>query len=98
ALENGGTTTILDSVLDHNTAGAGEGGQGGGIINFGTLTIGGSQITNNTSDWGGGIDNEYGPVMVSDCLLSGNSAAEFGGAIFNYDTLTIDHCTLSDNT
>lgn len=100
AIYNGATMTIEGSLLDSNFTT--DWGQGGAIINYGgMLTIDASQITNNSSNWGGGIDNEVGTISLSDSLLSGNFGIGYysrGGAIFNYDTLNIDGCTLSDNT
>jgi hypothetical protein len=81
-------------------------GEGGGILNFGTLTVNNSTLSGNSTDYiyggGGGIFNQGGTVSVSNSTLSGNSAMAGGGggAIYNYayGTLTVTSSTLSDNS
>jgi hypothetical protein len=80
-------------------------GQGGGILNDGTLTISHCTLSGNHADIGGtnggGIYNN-GTLTVSQCMVSGNHAdfdGANGGGIYN-DTgamLTISQSTLSDN-
>jgi hypothetical protein len=74
-------------------------GQGGGILNFGTLTISGCTLTGNSADNGGGIYN-YGTLTVNNnSTLSDNGkpAIGFGGGIYNYGTLTVSNSTVSGN-
>jgi hypothetical protein len=55
-------------------------------------------LQNGSDPHGGGIDNA-GAVTVSNCTLSGNSAAGGqGGGIYNTGTLTASNCTLSGNS
>ena len=77
-------------------------GTGGGILNFGTLTLSGCVLSNNsatTINRGGAIDNE-GTLTLSACNVSGNSARE-GGGIFNnqHARLAIsNHSAVTNNT
>ena len=56
----------------------GSGSAGGGIANFGTLTVTQSLITDNTATAGGGIYND-GTLHVIDTTFSGNQAGSGGG-------------------
>jgi hypothetical protein len=62
-------------------------GGDGGVVGVGqgkTLTI------------GGGIENE-GSLTITNCAISGNSAADYGGGIDNIGTLTMTGSTISGN-
>lgn len=75
-------------------------GQGGGILNLGTLTLSGCTATgNNGSDGGGGIANEIGGTLtISGSTVSGNFAAYDGGGIYNDGTLTLSGSTVTKNS
>ncbi|MDR0374088.1 MAG: right-handed parallel beta-helix repeat-containing protein [Nitrososphaerota archaeon] len=72
---------------------------GGGIANTGSCTISGGAIINNKAiHGGGGIYNNYGGVfVVSNCILTNNTAST-GGGIHNYGSFTASNCTLTNNT
>jgi hypothetical protein len=73
---------------------------GGGINNFGTLTITNSIISNNvSSDGGGGISNG-GILNLTNSTVSGNSVPGGGGGIFNHNngTITLINSTVFDNS
>jgi len=74
---------------------------GGGIFNSGTLTLNDSRLLNNTLTfgYGGGVYNDVGgTATLTNCTVSGNSAAS-GGGVFNYGgPMTISNSTLSGNT
>jgi hypothetical protein len=73
-------------------------GDGGGILNLGTLTVSGCTLLQNSASLnGGGICNEY-TLTVSGCTLSGNSASLDGGGISNGFTATVTNSTLSGNS
>ncbi len=95
-IRNGGTLTITNSTISHNSA---TDEFGGGIWNSnnGTLTIHNSTISNNTADYGGGILNE-GTLTITHSTISRNTANWYGGGILNYRTLTITDSTISSNT
>jgi hypothetical protein len=73
---------------------------GGGIDNYGILTLTNCTLSGNSAynAYGGGIFNG-GTLALNQCTLSGNSA-DFGGGIFNLpqSLLTMNQCTLSGNT
>jgi T5SS/PEP-CTERM-associated repeat protein/autotransporter-associated beta strand protein len=83
------------------------GSAGGGIYNFGTLTLGSVTLSGNKANLGGnggGIFNNFGILTIIRSTLSGNSVssnsgAGSGGGIFNHGgTLTIASSTISGNT
>ncbi len=91
-----GTHVALSSLTISN--GLAVGGDGGGILNSGTLTVSGSILSSNSANlqwkghnafggYGGGIYNS-GTLTVSGSTLSGNSAGD-GGGIFNSGTGTV---------
>jgi hypothetical protein len=80
-------------------------GNGGAILNDGTLTISDSILSGNSAgknDFGGAIENN-GTLTVDGCTLTGNSAGNsapagingYGGAIANFGTLTVSASLLS---
>jgi hypothetical protein len=77
-------------------------GWGGGIENYGTLTVMNSTLANNSATggggYGGGIDNRN-TLTVLNSTFSGNSADNGGGGISNMGgTLTMANSTLSENS
>jgi hypothetical protein len=73
---------------------------GGGIGNFGTLTLTKSTVSGNsaTIGFGGGIVN-VGTLIVTNSTISGNSAvALYGGGIMNLGTLAVTNSTVSGNS
>ncbi len=62
----------------------GDGGNGGGICNLGTLKMNNSTVTGNSAGAG---QEGYG---------GGNGGS--GGGIYNAGNLTLSHCTVSDNS
>jgi hypothetical protein len=76
-VDKGVQASLEDLTLKHGSAGF-----GGGIDNFGTLTVSNCTLSGNsaTDHDGGGIYND-GTLTVSNSTLSGNSAT-YGGGIF----------------
>jgi hypothetical protein len=69
AVENFGTTTIVNSHLVNNRSSD----NGGAITNYGTLNLTNSSLQNNrAANGGGGLYNDGGSVNVSGTLFSGN--------------------------
>ena len=89
-----GMLAITGSTLSGNST-TGDGG-GGGISNWGTLTVSNSTLSANSAYQGGGMYN-LGTLTVSNSTLSGNSAYQ-GGGIYNEGTLTVSNSTLSGNS
>jgi|GEM_PF-1101759 len=96
-----GTTVTLNHIDIIN----GKSSNGGGVFNFGTLTVSNSVLSGNSAtvvtptSYGGGIDNR-GTLTVANSVFSGNSAHGYGGAIFNAvgNTLTVSNSTFSGNS
>jgi len=95
-----------NGVADNPSGSAGDDGNGGAILNFGTLTVSGCTLSGNyaTPDaangfyaFGGGIFNFFGTLTVSDTTISGNSATN-GGGIADIGTATVSGSTLSTNS
>jgi CSLREA domain-containing protein len=84
-------SVIRDSVADRN---------GGGLANWGTLTISDSEICDNgtESGRGGGILNQ-GTLTISHSTIAGNYAGAYGGGISNAAgcALTVTHSEIRDN-
>jgi nitrous oxidase accessory protein NosD len=90
-----GTVTIKGVTIQHGNAGF---GLGGGIANFGTLTVANSTLTANEAGVGGGIAN-FGTLTVMNSTLAGNTGLDgFGAGIANLGTLTVANSTITDNT
>jgi hypothetical protein len=72
---------------------------GGGIANFGVLTVSGCTLSGNSAGHdGGGIWNS-GALTVSNSTLAGNFAdGDAGGGVMNCGTLTVNACTISGNS
>ncbi|WP_340691132.1 right-handed parallel beta-helix repeat-containing protein, partial [Hydrogenobacter thermophilus] len=101
---SGGSLTLKDLTVRNGCA---DGilppyASGGGILNYGTLTIEGIAILNNFATDGGGIYN-YGMVTIQNSTISDNNADPFfgsGGGIYNNSssTLNIQSSNISNNT
>jgi hypothetical protein len=87
----------VQAVLDHLTISHGRTtGDGGGILNLGTLLVADSVLSSDSAGTGGGISNSYGTLTVSDSVLSSDSAGS-GGGIYSNGKLTVSSSTLSAN-
>jgi uncharacterized repeat protein (TIGR01451 family) len=79
----------------------GVGSQGGGIENFGSLTVTGSTIRGDTATYGGGISNDYGATLtLDDSIVTGNGFSldtSAGAGILNRGVATINNTTIGDN-
>lgn len=85
--------------------GPGTTGNGGGILNEGTLTVSNCTVSKNSAGYGGaGIFNYYGTLTVSNCTLAGNTASDatgggYGGGVNNWHgMLTLTDCIVSGNS
>ena len=93
---NNGTTVTISGVTIQNGNAPGIPIEGGGISNYGTLTLTSSTITGNSANSGGGIFN-FGTASVTNSTFSGNNSP-YGGGIGNSGTLTVTDSTLSGNS
>ena len=78
------------------------GGDGGGILNEGTLTVMNSTISGNAADagGGGGIMNLFGQSFtLTDSTISGNVSASSGGGYLGFFGFfsTLTNSTIADN-
>ena len=87
---------LTGNNITHNTAGI----YGGAIYsNNGNLTITQNNLTNNTSEYGGAIENWFGTLNMTNSALNNNNATHSGGAIKNHEgNLNITNSNLNNNT
>jgi hypothetical protein len=72
---------------------------GGGIDNSGALTLTDVTVSGNAATLGGGIANEAAAtLLVTDSILTGNTAIKSGGGLENMGIATLLHDTISLNT
>lgn len=71
---------------------------GGGIYNYGMLTLSNTLIISNSSGLGGGINNR-GSVLLINSTVTGNHADGEGGGIYNYSSavLTVTNSLIAGN-
>ena len=96
-IQSGKTVTISGLTLNNGNAG---GGDGGGVLNGGTLTLANCAVTGNTGGGnGGGVTNSTGGALtITGSTISGNTAIQGGAGILNAATLTLINSTISGNT
>ena len=94
---NSGSVVTLQGL--RITGGAAGSSAGGGILNFGRLTLTDCAITGNSAAVGGGIYNlsTADSVEMTRCVITENTA-DFGGGIFNGGSFTIDAGTVTLNS
>ncbi|MBL1179034.1 DUF4347 domain-containing protein [Pantanalinema sp. GBBB05] len=89
-------TVAIDGLTITN--GNANGGNGGGILNSGNLSLTNSLVRNNTALFGGGIHNLGGTATVLNSIISDNTATEGGGINNNnFSTLILTNSTISGN-
>ncbi|HUF54112.1 MAG TPA: choice-of-anchor Q domain-containing protein [Dehalococcoidia bacterium] len=89
------TATINNSLVMGNSAIA---ENGGGIFNFGTMTLNNTTVSNNNANQhGGGIFNT-GTLQLNNSTVSFNGAGQRGGGIWNEDELTLNNTDVNGNT
>jgi hypothetical protein len=99
---NGGANLTINGVTitKGNGTGTTNSGSGGGILNFGTLTLTNSIVSGNmaTNGSGGGGIFVNGTLTLTNSIVSGNMATNDGGGIFNIQgTTTLTNSTVSGN-
>src|SRR6516162_3239603 len=90
----GEKVTISGLTIANGNAGSGD---GGGLINFGTVTVSNCAFTRDSAGlFGGGLANESGgKASVSGSTFTGNSAALDGGGLANFGTADVSGSTFS---
>jgi dockerin type I repeat protein len=91
-----GSTVTLSGLTIYNGAPQ---AHGGGIFNFGNLSVNNCTFYANTADSGnqGGAIYNADTLRVSNCTVAGNSSNFAGGAIYNSGMLFLDNSTISGN-
>jgi hypothetical protein len=81
-----GATVSIDglTIIDGNAT------DGGGLINFGTLTVTNSSFSGNQADYGGAIYTGNGLLVVKNDTFSGNSATIDSGAVNDFYGGTVE--------
>ena len=100
AIENFGTTHIINSQLLNNRSPA---GNGGAIHNLGTLNLTNTVLSNNrAANGGGGIYNDGGILNITSSQLISNivtgTTGTGGGITHQAGSMTLNGVTLSGNT
>ena len=93
----GGTVAISGLTIRHGKTS----GDGGGMLNSGTLTLTNSTVSGNTATEAGGIYNNFGGTLtLANSTVSGNTSGQNGGGIFNRldGTLVLTNSTVNGNT
>ncbi len=98
-----GTLTLTNSVVAGNISNL----MGGGISNFGTMTVNNSEIRANTAGagggsgggGGGGIENYSGTLTLNNSSVNNNTLGGWfsGSGIHAYGTVNINNSTISNN-
>jgi hypothetical protein len=93
-VDSGVTATLDHLTITHGTVT----GNGGGVLNAGTLTVNDSTLESNSSWYGGGVYNDGGTLTVLDSALTANTGGGEGGGIYSSSgTVTVLESTLSAN-
>ena len=99
-VDSGVTATLSGLTI---TAGAGTADRGGGLLNFGNLTLMSCTVSGNTASTNGGGLANYGMATLQSSTVSGNktvpSGNHYGGGIFTSGgSLYVTNCTIASNT
>ncbi len=103
-----GELTLNKSTVTRNEANRNASSSlGGGILNYGRVTINDSNISSNRAKEGGGLYNAYNPgaasiISITNSTIDHNSASLFhgesgGGGILNAGVLTVSTSDISGN-
>ena len=99
-LSSSGTATLANCVVTANSAYL-----GGGIVNYGMMTVSDTTISDNSvqsaagGSAGGGVWN-YGTILISGCTISDNASGYGAGGVGNDNggTMTIVDSTIDGNS
>ena len=93
---NGGSGALPVSMISLEITG-GSGTNGGGIANYGVLTVADSFIHGCSAGYGAGIYNGGGNLILSGTTLAENSSSGQGGGLYNSGTLMMTACGIFRN-
>jgi CSLREA domain-containing protein len=94
-INSGGATLIVTNSTIRGNSGVGNVGYGGGINASGTVNLNSVTISNNTSNFGGGIYSVFGSFNAHNTIIAGNSA--INAAPDFYGTLVSQGYNLIEN-
>jgi hypothetical protein len=103
-ISGGGQSGVLEidsgvtAILSGLTITDGQSMFGGGVLNYGSVTLTGCTIDGNTATSGGGLDNSSGTVTLTGCTIVGNTATSGGGLDNSSGTVKLIDCTIVGNT
>jgi predicted outer membrane repeat protein len=72
--------------------------EGGGILNYGVLTVNNSTFSGNYADQVGGAIYSGNILIINNSTFTNNSASNVGGGIYSGSTLTINNSIFSSNS
>ncbi len=97
-IEDGVTATFINLTITSGNGLPSPGNGGGGILNYGTLTLINSTVTGNTSSFnGGGINNHSTLNSIGTTISNNTNVNSGGGGIENTGTITLTNSTISNN-
>jgi hypothetical protein len=89
---------VTAELIGFTVTGGSTTGDGGGILNGGTLAVTSSTVTANTADRGGGVHNlETGTLAVTDCNVFQNTAIQFAAGLNNAGHMDVIDSVVSAN-
>ena len=100
SVDSGVTASLSGLMIDSGLTT----GNGGGLENFGAVTLSECLISGNGAESGAGVSNELsGTLTLNSCTIIGNVAYQGGGplnggGVINYGTAMITGCTIFANT
>lgn len=93
-VEAGGIAALRDCTVDTNRAED----FGGGIANYGVITVARSTFDGNEADRrGGGVANFGSATVARSTTFENNSGANGGGGLYNRNLLTVDNSRITNN-
>ncbi len=99
SISSGPVTLAGLNLTGGDGGGATLNGQGGAILNRGTLTLTRCTLSgNSTAEGSGGAIANTATLTLRQCTVSGNSAGTFGGGLYNNGSAHLLHCTVAGNT
>ena len=75
---NANTNALVQGV----TMRGGDSFVGGGVLNYGTLSLIGSTVRDNAAEFGGGVFSAFGALDVLDSAITHNTAERSGGGLY----------------
>ena len=100
---NSGTLTLSNDVIASNASHSGGPagyGSGGGMFNYGTLSMSQCTVSGNSANYGGGLENwNGGTASIDSCTFTNNSAGGSGSGVNDWlgGAIAISNSTFAYN-